>query len=471
MRKRDTFDVLSSSCAVIFDALAIFSGFALATIIRFFSGWFEVTRGIPENLFHLYFIGSVVATLMFLVVFRSQGLYIRPQTGSFINKIPRIIKAIGISIVISAVFAFSLKNDADFSRLVVGVSFFTISFLVVLERYIIFRIEWNMSRHHDAKNRVLIIGCDPVALHVGKTLKREPMLRSRIVGYVKVSEENCSKEIPQESIKGKLDDIEKILDENEVDQLIVAESGNIGHQKIVDIIMLCEKKLIVFNIVPDLFRILTNSMDVQSLNEIPMLGIGKWPLDYFWNRMLKRAEDIAGSCVGLILFSPVIALFALLVKKESKGPAFYKQERCGEHGQVFHIFKLRTMKVDAEKDTGPVWAVEDDPRRTRVGAFMRRFNIDELPQLWNVFAGDMSLVGPRPERPHFVEQFKEDVSKYMWRHVSKPGITGWAQVNGLRGNTSIEERIKYDLYYLENWSIAFDFKIILRTFFATDNAY
>jgi lipopolysaccharide/colanic/teichoic acid biosynthesis glycosyltransferase len=150
---------------------------------------------------------------------------------------------------------------------------------------------------------------------------------------------------------------------------------------------------------------------------------------------------------------------------------FFHQERCGEGGKAFRIVKLRTMRTDAEEATGPVWARPDDPRRTRIGAWLRAHNLDELPQFWNVLKGEMSLVGPRPERPHFVEQFKDDISRYMWRHASKPGITGWAQVNGLRGNTSIRDRIQYDLYYLENWSLALDFKIIVKTFFARQNAY
>jgi exopolysaccharide biosynthesis polyprenyl glycosylphosphotransferase len=212
-------------------------------------------------------------------------------------------------------------------------------------------------------------------------------------------------------------------------------------------------------------------MDMQSLNDIPLLGIGKWPLDLFWNRVLKRAEDIIVSAVGLVVSSPVIAVAAIFIKKSSPGPVFYKQERCGEDNKAFNLYKLRTMPVEAEKETGPVWTVEDDPRCTSACSFLRRHNLDELPQLWNVLTGDMSIVGPRPERPHFVEKFKANVGRYMLRHVSKPGMTGWAQVNGLRGNTSIEERIKYDLYYLENWSLAFDLKIMLRTFFAKENAY
>ena len=229
--------------------------------------------------------------------------------------------------------------------------------------------------------------------------------------------------------------------------------------------------MITFNMVPDMFRIMTGSMDMQTVDDIPLLGVSRWPLDYFWNRTLKRLEDVVGSLLGLTLIAPLLGIAAILVKRSSPGPVFYRQKRCGENGREFTIYKLRTMHADAEKTTGPVWAVENDPRRTRLGTVLRSTNIDELPQLWNVFRGDMSLVGPRPERPHFVEKFRDDINHYMWRHVSKPGMTGWAQVNGLRGNTSIGERIKYDLYYLENWSLSFDFKILLRTFFANRNAY
>ena len=201
------------------------------------------------------------------------------------------------------------------------------------------------------------------------------------------------------------------------------------------------------------------------------IGIAPWPLERFWNRVLKRAEDIVGALVGLVVSAPIIAIAAPFIKRSSPGPVFYSQIRCGIGGRPFTIYKLRTMPTDAEAASGPVWTTEDDTRRTRVGAFLRRWNLDELPQFWNVLRGDMSLVGPRPERPHFVEQFKNDVGHYMTRHVSRPGITGWAQVNGMRGDTSIRDRVQYDLYYLENWSLSFDFKILLQTFFNRDNAY
>ena len=470
MRKRDTFDAVSSVTAAVADAIAVFAGLVLATAVRFDSGWFPVPYGRPDDLYGMYVSGAAIAALIFILVFRAQGLYIRPQTGTYINKIPRILKAVGAGVFIVVVIAFAVKNEADFSRLVIGISLFTVSIVTVFERWIMFRIEWNLARHSRRVNRVLILGSDDIALHIKRTIENEPMLRSRVEGFLRVDLGKAAEGIDPKDILGTFEDLDAMLEDKRADQVILS-GAQIGHDRIVEIMLKCERNMVTFNMVPDLFRILTSSMDVQSLNDIPMLGIGKWPLDNFWNRVLKRLEDVAGASVGLVVTSPLMLVCGLLVKRESPGPMFYSQERCGEDGRSFKILKLRTMKVDAEKDTGPVFTAEDDPRRTRTGAFLRRHNLDELPQLWNVLKGEMSLVGPRPERPHFVEQFKDDIGRYMSRHASKPGMTGWAQVNGLRGNTSIKERVKYDLYYLENWSLAFDFKIILRTFFAGENAY
>ncbi|MBI3765627.1 MAG: sugar transferase [Ignavibacteriales bacterium] len=182
-----------------------------------------------------------------------------------------------------------------------------------------------------------------------------------------------------------------------------------------------------------------------------------------WGRIIKRMFDVVVSTFLLILFSPVLIVAAILIKLDSRGPVFFKQERIGMDGTQFDILKFRSMRVGAEKDTGPVWAKEEDPRRTAIGKFLRKTSLDEFPQLFNVLKGEMSLVGPRPERPFFVEQFKNHVPKYLDRHRVKTGMTGWAQVNGLRGNTSLEERIKYDIFYIENWSLGFDVKILFRT--------
>jgi len=462
--------VLTSVVAMVGDAAAIFGGILLATWIRFDSGWLPMYKGRPPNLYVTYLAGAGVAVLLFLFIFKVLDLYVRPQVGSFANKIPRISKGIVLGLLLTTVVAFALQNEIDFSRAVIAIALGTVLFLVLLERYIFFRVEWNLARHSRRTNRVLILGTDSVAAHVKRTLEHEPMLRSRVVAFLQTHDGDPDPEVPPECVAGALDDLETFLTGNEVDQVILT-SAALPRDKVLRIILRCEQNLISFNMVPDLFRIMTHSMDVQALDDIPLLGLRRWPLDVFWNRSIKRAEDILGAAFGLLVSAPFLAAAAVAIKCTSPGPVFYRQERCGERGRSFMLYKLRTMGTDAEAATGPVFTQEDDPRVTRVGTFLRRCNLDELPQLWNVLKGDMSLVGPRPERPHFVEQFKEDIARYMWRHVSKPGMTGWAQVSGLRGNTSIEERIRYDLYYLENWSLAFDFKILVKTVFARENAY
>jgi exopolysaccharide biosynthesis polyprenyl glycosylphosphotransferase len=201
---------------------------------------------------------------------------------------------------------------------------------------------------------------------------------------------------------------------------------------------------------------------VEEFEGLPIIGLRGTPM-VGWNRVLKRAVDIAGSALGLLVLSPLLLLLALAVKLTSPGPVLYRQKRMGLDGRVFHMLKYRSMRMDAEKECGPVWACPDDPRRTKLGSFMRRTSLDELPQLINVLRGEMSLVGPRPERPEFIAEFKTNVPHYMMRHMMKAGITGWAQINGWRGNTSLEKRIEHDLYYIKNWSLGLDFRIMALT--------
>ncbi len=470
MRKNDTLDALLATLAVIIDAIAVYAGLLLAIWIRFYSGLIPSLIPFEHNDFRNYLIGSLFATVIFLLTFNHLKMFTRPQTGSFIDKIPRIFRGCIISTVINLMLAFTVIRIADFSRTTILISTLTCFFLVALERYILFRIEWNIARKSKDRNNILILGTDSSAAHLKETLQKETMLKANILGFMKTDISEADPAILPSEIVGDISSLEDFISKNHVNQIILSNS-KLDHDKIVEIIILCERNLITFNMVLDLFRVLTSSMDVQSLNDIPLLGISKWPLDYFWKRVLKRCEDVVGASIALIIASPVILVSAIMIKITSPGPIFFKQIRCGKNGKTFNIYKLRTMHIDAEKHTGPVFTAENDPRTTKVGAFLRKTNIDELPQLWNVIKGDMSMVGPRPERPHFVEKFKTDISKYMWRHVSKPGMTGWAQVNGLRGNTSIEKRIKYDLYYLENWSLAFDLKILAKTLFANKNAY
>lgn len=464
-------DALASGLAVLVDALAIFSGFMAATWLRFLSGLITV-NSMPPRLLFMYGWGAAITTIIFLFIFRSLGLYVRPQQGRFVGRIPRLIRATGLGILITTALGFAIRPEdfPPFSRLTIAIAAVFILTIVILERWLLFRLELYLARKGTNHKRILIIGTDSVAAHLKRGLESDPRLRSTVTGFIETGSAATVPEISPDQIRGQLDKLDDILDTHPADQIILSDS-TIGHQRILEIILAAERNMITFNMVPDIFRIMTGSMDMQTVDDIPLLGVSRWPLDTFWNQMLKRYEDISGAFIGLILLAPLFGVIALLIKRSSPGPVFYRQKRCGENGKEFTIYKFRTMLSDAEKETGPVWAVENDPRRTSLGAFLRRTNIDELPQLWNVLRGDMSLIGPRPERPHFVEKFKDDIDRYIWRHASKPGMTGWAQVNGLRGNTSIAERIKYDLYYLENWSLSLDFKILIRTFSAQKNAY
>jgi Undecaprenyl-phosphate glucose phosphotransferase len=274
-------------------------------------------------------------------------------------------------------------------------------------------------------------------------------------------------------ILGSLDELSRLVGREAVDEVIIA-LPNANSEDLLNVIAHCDRSTISIKVLPDQFQIMAGQLSVGELSGLPLLNLRDVALRG-WKLTLKRAIDLVGSAIGLVLLSPLMFLIAIFIKLDSPGPALYTQERMGLDGKRFYLFKFRTMRADAEAH-GPGWTRPDDPRRTRLGAFLRRTNLDELPQLINVLLGDMSLVGPRPERPIYVEEFRKRIPRYMERHREKAGITGWAQVNGLRGDTSIEERTKYDLWYIENWSVWLDIKIILMTIWQTiaggnENAY
>ena len=474
---RDNFDAFCSLLAGFADAAGAFGGVMLAVWIRFDSGLIPLQHNeiLPPRF--MYVAAAAVLAPLLVIIFRQIGLYLRPQLGPFGDKLPRIVRGVAITLATALVLSFGYRPPGwpPYSRTVALLAFFTVLLIVLVERFALFRIELHWARRTAPIRRVLIIGVDDLAARIRRALEREPRLRSRLAGYLLPvdpggREISLSSAITPKLVKGHIGELEKVVAEEQIDEVILADM-TVSHKRLTEILFHCERNLIPFRMVPDLYGVLTSRVRVNHVSDIPLLGMAAWPLDAFWNRVLKRLEDLAGAFIGLLVSAPVILVAAPLVKRSSPGPVFYRQIRCGIAGKPFTIFKLRTMPVDAEAETGPVWATPDDPRRTRVGEFLRKWNLDELPQFWNVLKGDMSLVGPRPERPHFVEQFKDDVGHYMTRHVSRPGMTGWAQVNGFRGDTSIEDRVHHDLYYLENWSLSFDLKILLQTFFNRQNAY
>jgi exopolysaccharide biosynthesis polyprenyl glycosylphosphotransferase len=265
-------------------------------------------------------------------------------------------------------------------------------------------------------------------------------------------------------------DLESLLNEEVVDSVIVADP-NLPKDQVMRIANTCELELVSFQIIPSYFKILVSGLHLETMNGIPILGVSRLPLDRWLNLLIKRLLDIVGSLVGLVFSAPVILLFGALVYIESPGPIIYRQRRHGRNGKPFWMFKIRSMHVCAEENGRIGWTKKNDPRCLRVGRFMRRWNIDELPQFWNVLQGEMSLVGPRPERPELVRSFKGQIPHYQPRHRIRPGMTGWAQVNGFRGDTDLTKRIACDLFYLENWTVALDLQIMAMTFLSKNNGY
>jgi len=474
---RDNFDALCSVLAGFSDAAAAYLGLMAAVWIRFDSGLIPLHNNEIFPPRGMYVAAAVVLAPLMVLIFRQIGLYIRPQLGSFGDKLPRLVRGVSITLAAALVLSFIVRPPdwPPYSRTVALIAFFTILLLILLERFIIFRSELHWARRTAPIRRILIIGVDDLAARIRHALEHEPRLRSRLGGYLMPTdpgghEISLSSSIDPDLVKGHIGELEQVVEKEDIDEIILADT-TIDHPRLTQILFHCERNLIPFRMVPDLYGVLTSRVRVQHIGDIPLIGMASWPLDAFWNRVLKRLEDIGGALLGLLISAPVLLAAAPIVKRSSPGPIFYRQTRCGIAGKSFTIYKLRTMSENAEVDSGPVWAKEDDPRRTRIGEFLRKWNLDELPQFWNVLKGDMSLVGPRPERPHFVEQFKDDVGHYMTRHISRPGMTGWAQVNGLRGNTSIKDRVQHDLYYLENWSLSFDLKVLIQTFFNRKNAY
>jgi Undecaprenyl-phosphate glucose phosphotransferase len=272
-------------------------------------------------------------------------------------------------------------------------------------------------------------------------------------------------------VVGCTEDLPRLIDENAVDEVIIA-MPEANDDEMLRVTSLAHRERVSLKVFPTLFEIMAAGVTIDDLGGLPLLSIRDVAL-HGWKLTVKRAIDLLGSAAGLVVLSPFLLLIAILIKLDSPGPVFFVQERMGLDARPFPMFKFRSMRQDAES-SGPGWTVKDDPRRTRLGTFIRRFSLDELPNLINVLLGDMSLVGPRAEQPAFVQQFRTMVPRYMERHHEKAGITGWAQVNGLRGDTSIYERTKYDLWYVENWSIWLDIKILIRTlvrFMFDHNAY
>jgi exopolysaccharide biosynthesis polyprenyl glycosylphosphotransferase len=365
----------------------------------------------------------------------------------------------------------ALKLQPSISRVYVALNGATALLLILGWRMVFMHCLRTPGRIEALQQRTLFVGWNAEAVTLWKTMKRDQACAFDLMGWVSTGGAEDSR--PAEDVLpclGDLQSVERLVSTHAVDMVVVADLHG-PREQMISLANLCEREMIQFKVIPSCFRVFVSGLTLETIAGTPVLGVTRLPLDDTLNVMAKRALDVVGASIGLLLSTPVVAIFSALVWLESPGAVFYRQRRWGFNGVPFDIIKIRSMKLNAEQDTGAQWCVKDDPRRLRIGAFMRKWNIDELPQFWNVLSGEMSLVGPRPERPELIEGFKHQIPHYNARHHSKPGMTGWAQVNGLRGDTDLGERIQCDLWYLENWSLWLDLQIMLLTFFKRDNAY
>ncbi len=339
--------------------------------------------------------------------------------------------------------------------------FFRLGYLIIIKHF---------TKNGYGRKSILVIGGDRVAERVINKIIKSPYLGYNLYG---VLADKYHESLSNGMYLGKLDRFAEVVRTKLVDEVIIALPLR-REKEIIDIVGKCNHEGVRFRIVPDFFRLVQNRMHIEALDDIPLISIQTEPLTTLGNRIQKRIFDIFFSIVFLMITFPALLAIAIIIKLTSPGPIIFKQLRMGANNKEFWLYKFRTMKVQDKESSDNTWTAETDNRVTKFGRFLRKTNLDELPQFWNVLIGNMSIVGPRPEREHFVEQFKEEIKNYKVRHLIKSGITGWAQVNGLRGDTSIPDRVKHDIFYIQHWSIWLDLKIIFLTVFnskAYENAY
>ena len=452
------------------DFIFIQIAFFVAWLTRFYL--LDETVGVYLPLSNYYF-WNLVYSITYIMIAFVIALYAPKRKTKFAIEISKILQAHLFSMFILLSVLFTVKT-VDISRLFLVVYFATSLILTILYRYVVKRGLRNLRSKGFNRQFILILGAGPLGKKYIQNLMRHPEYGLEVLGFLDDHRaEHTSNNDLNKPILGKLEDLAKILSEKIVDEVVVA-LPLAAYPKYQKIIMICEKAGVRVSIIPDFYPILPANPHFENFGELPMINVRDVPLDEFVNRILKRTFDVIFSIFAIIITSPLLLLIAIGVKLTSPGPVLFKQERVGLNRRTFYMYKFRSMKHMPEVASNTQWTVENDPRRTKFGTFLRKTSLDELPQFFNVLKGDMSVVGPRPERPFFVGQFKEEIPKYMVKHQVRPGITGWAQVCGLRGDTSIKDRIDHDIFYIENWTLLFDVKIIFKTIvngFVNKNAY
>ncbi len=455
---------------IFFDSVVISFSWLVAYYLHFQSSFGPAPRyAIPE--IEVYLIGLIPVWIVFMFNIWLCGLY-KPLRGKPIStEFYNIIKVTVLSILFLAASTFFYR-EVSFSRIQAAYFWVLVTFLIIVSHMLVRIILMEARKRGFNLRHLLIIGSGDLGQMVAEKISLHPEFGMNIVGFLTEHPEKIGSEVSGSKVLGLYQDVSKIIKKYNIDQLYIALPLH-AHDRMGKILENLEEETVDIKVVPDLLKFMNLQAGVEELDGLPVVNLNESPL-YGWNIVIKRTSDIVLSALAIFVSSPLLLLIAIIIKLESRGPVIFRQERAGLDGKGFEMYKFRSMRVDAEDKTGPVWASKEDDRRTRLGTFLRKTSFDELPQLFNVLCGDMSLVGPRPERPVFVKNFKKSIPRYMLRLKMKAGLTGWAQVNGWRGNTSLDKRIEFDLYYIKNWSLFFDFKIILLTFwkgFVNPHAY
>lgn len=419
-----------------------------------------------------YIIGPLWMVPLLLLTYFFMDVYSPMRSRLYRKEVLIITRAhlVGTVMIFSVLF---LNESREFSR-EVSLLFAAFGLLLLLfERYAIRSTLHYLRANGYNQKHLLIIGAGPVGMEFARKVRVNRDFGYNIVGFLDDDEAKHDHSVMGKPVLGGCDSLAELLGNELVDEVVVALPLS-AYRKHAGIVEECEKAGVRIRIIPDYNKLLPCNPVIEEFDGIPLLNVRSIPLDDPFNRSLKRLFDILFAIAAIFAAGPLMIVIALGVKFTSPGPVFFRQERVGLNNRPFNMLKFRSMRVASDNSSATVWTTANDPRKTKFGTFLRKTSLDELPQFINVLLGNMSVVGPRPERPYFVEQFKEEIPKYMVKHQVKPGITGWAQVNGWRGDTSIEKRIECDIYYIENWDLLFDVKIVLMTIFKgliNKNAY
>ena len=459
---------------VVMDAVVVIVSYAFAWWLKFSSGFVDKEIGVLS--FEFYMRALILIVPLYILLYYAFNLYTPKRVQGRRLEFSNIVLAntVGLLILMAGFFlALSYSEQLkNFSRSMF-IYFFMINIILEeIERLMIRAFLRSIRKNGYNQKHILLVGYSKAAEQYIDRIKQNPQWGYNVRGIL---DDNIARGTMYKGVKviGSVGNLSYILPENKLDEIAIT-LGLEEYYKLEKIVAECEKSGVHTKFIPDYGNIIPTRPYTEDLLGLPVINIRYVPLSNTFNALIKRLTDIIGSIICIIIFSPIMLTSAVLVKMTSKGPLIFKQERVGLHNKPFQMYKFRTMYVQTEEEERKGWTQKNDPRVTSVGRFLRKTSLDEFPQLFNVLKGDMSLVGPRPERPQYVEKFREEIPRYMIKHQVRPGMTGWAQVNGYRGDTSIRKRIEHDLYYIENWTLGLDIKILFLTVFKgfiNKNAY